>query len=75
MNLSDKSIRANLQASTADGSHISITDSKDSKHNGVNVDMAGIRIKDWLSLSPFAPEFSGRINAYMNVTYNDCHSP
>ena len=71
INLSDKSIRANLQASTADGSHISITDSKDSKHNGVNVDMAGIRIKDWLSLSPFAPEIDGTINANMKLNYNE----
>ncbi|MGM9842006.1 MAG: translocation/assembly module TamB domain-containing protein [Candidatus Limisoma sp.] len=71
MDLSNKSIRANLQASTADGSRISITDRKDSKHNGVNIDMAGIRIKDWLSLSPFAPEVDGTINANMQLSYND----
>lgn len=66
------SIGAKLLASTADGGLINLyTDNLVNSDNGVNVDLAGIQLREWLTLSPFAPPIDGILASNMKLHYND----
>ena len=66
------SIGAKLLASTSDGSLINLyTDNLVNSDNGINVDLAGIQLREWLTLSPFAPPIDGILASNMKLHYND----
>lgn len=72
-NLNDNALDADLKVVSADGSsHINIaSNDPNDKHNGIIVDMAGIHLKEWLTLSPFAPPIDGTLAANMDLNYNN----
>ena len=72
-NLNNNALDADLKVASADGkSHINISsDDPNDKHNGIIVDMAGIQLKEWLTLSPFAPPIDGTLAANMDLNYNN----
>lgn len=68
----DRSVGAKLLASTGDGSLINIyTDNLENAKDGINIDLAGIQLREWLTLSPFAPPIDGVLASNMKLHYND----
>lgn len=71
LNLRDKAVQANLKISN-NGNHAYIyTDGTDSSHHGINVDLAGIRLGEWLTMSPFAPPIEGTLSSKLKIFYNE----
>ena len=70
--LRNSRIQSDLRVKSGDNSHINIyTDATDEKDNGINIDLAGIELGDWLTLSPFSPPVDGVLSSNLKVYYND----
>ena len=69
--LSDKSVVADLDIKSGDNSRIKIYTDNHSVNNGINVDLAGIELKDWLTLSPFSPPVAGELSSNLKLYYNN----
>lgn len=72
LNLRDTTLLANIQLGSSDASHIRIyTDEKTQKHTGVNIDLAGIELQDWLTLSPFSPPIEGTLSSKVKLFHHN----
>lgn len=70
--LKNGALQADLKISSGDKSHINIyTDEPPVKNNGINVDLAGIELGDWLTLSPFSPPIDGVLSSNLKIYYNE----
>lgn len=70
--LSDDGLQADLKIKSGDNSHINIyTDAPVAKNNGINIELAGIEIADWLTLSPFSPPVDGTLSSNLKIYYSD----
>lgn len=70
--MSRNQFRADLSIRSGLKSKIDIYTDRDSLfHKGLNVDLAGINLRDWLVLSPFAPPIEGELSGMMKVNFND----
>ena len=71
-NMNNMAVRADLDVRSGNASHIRIyTDNPPADNNGINVDLAGIDIKEWLTLSPFSPPIEGMLSSKFKIFYND----
>lgn len=68
----DGALQADLKVTSGENSHINIyTDVPPVKNNGINVELAGIELGDWLTLSPFSPPVDGVLSSNLKIYYND----
>lgn len=64
--------RADLSVRSGLASKIDVFTDRDSLfHKGLNVELAGISLRDWLVLSPFAPPIEGDLSGKVKVNFND----
>lgn len=69
-----KKLEANFELQEGEKNHIYLyTAMNDKKQNSLNLDLAGISLKDWLTFSPFAPPIEGVLGSNLNVYYNNKH--
>lgn len=67
-NLPDGLIKADLSIKGGIGSYINLYTDKDGLfHSGINAELSGIELKDWLVMSPFAPPLEGNLSAKLKV--------
>ena len=65
-------MKADISISSGEKSHIDLYTKKDGQfHNGLNLDLSGIELKDWLVMSPFAPPLEGVLSAQVQVNRNE----
>lgn len=70
--LASGKVRADVEIRSGQRSLIAVYTDRDGQfHNGANVDLSGIDLKDWLVMSPFAPPVEGDLSAKLRVNYND----
>lgn len=71
-NLSDGKIKADMSIENAERGYINIYTARDNQfHNGANVELSGIELRDWLVMSPFSPPIEGALSAKVSVNYNE----
>lgn len=70
LNLEEKHIDADLTMNSAESSIRIFTQHVDSiKHQeDINIDIKNIRIEEWISLNPFAPQMKGSVNADLRLS-------
>lgn len=70
----DKKLSANFELKEGEKNYIYLYTALNSKnHNSLNLDLAGISLKEWLTFSPFAPPIEGIVASNLNVYYNNKH--
>ncbi len=70
--LADNLFRADMTIRSGATSLIKLFTDRDGHfHNGINVELAGIELHDWLVLSPFAPPIEGSLAGTAKVNFND----
>lgn len=69
--LASGKVKADISIRSGDHSYINIYTEKDGQfHDGMNLDLSGIELQDWLVMSPFAPPLAGVLSAQVKVNHN-----
>ncbi len=68
--LGRNSVKAGLEINSGNNIYIKMYSDDPPVNNGMNVDIAGIELKDWLTLSPFSPPIDGTLSSKMKIYYN-----
>lgn len=64
--------RASLTVRSGEKSLIKLYTDRDGLfHNGINAELAGIELRDWLVMSPFAPPIEGSLSGNAKINFND----
>lgn len=64
--------KASMTVNSAGKSLIKLYTDRDGLfHNGINAELAGIELRDWLVLSPFAPPIDGTLSGNAKINFNE----
>ena len=64
--------KASMTVNSADKSLIKLYTDRDGLfHNGINAELAGIELREWLVLSPFAPPIDGSLSGNAKINFNE----
>lgn len=72
LDLRNRSLLADMKIKSGDHNYLNIyTAETNAEYHGLNVDLAGIELGEWLTFSPFAPPVEGTLASEFKLFYYD----